>query len=65
MRVTMTRWQSLGAIIIVLCVMLASLGVAALGLSAAHDWGCRTGMIQTHCPAGMPGRPAARPDIPA
>jgi hypothetical protein len=65
MRISMTRWQSLGAIIVVLCVMLASLGVAALGLATAFEWGCRTGVIQTYCPA-MPGsRPSSRTDIPA
>jgi hypothetical protein len=63
MKISMTRWQSFGAIIVVLCALLVSLGVAALGLATAHEWGCRTGVIQTHCP-GMPsGRP--RTDIPA
>jgi len=62
-RLSMTRWQSFGAIIIVLCAMLISLGVAALGLATAHEWGCRTGVIQFHCPAAPANRP--RPDIPA
>jgi hypothetical protein len=63
MKISMTRWQSFGAIVVVLCALLVSLGVAALGLATAHEWGCRTGVIQTHCP-GMPsGRP--RTDIPA
>ena len=65
MRISMTGWQSLGAIIVVLCVMAASLGVAALGLTSAHDWGCRAGVIKTFCPATPGGRPAARTDIPA
>jgi hypothetical protein len=65
MRISMTRWQSFGAIIVVLCVMLASLGVAALGLATAFEWGCRTGVIQTHCPAMPGGRPSSRTDIPA
>ena len=61
----MTGWQSLGAIIVVLCVLLASLGVAALGLATAYEWGCRTGVIQTHCPAMPGGQPSSRSDIPA
>jgi hypothetical protein len=65
MRISMTAWQSIGAIIVVLCVMLASLGVAALGLAAAHEWGCRTGVIQTQCPAMPSNRPSPRTDIPA
>ncbi|MBX9828972.1 MAG: hypothetical protein K2Y27_28785 [Xanthobacteraceae bacterium] len=65
MRIKMTRWQSLGAIIVVLCALIASAGVAALGLAAAHEWGCRTGVIQSYCPATPAGRPAARTDIPA
>ena len=64
MRIKMTRWQSLGAIIVVLCVLLASLGVAALGLAAAHEWGCRTGVFQKYCPAAPADRPS-RTDIPA
>jgi hypothetical protein len=63
MKISMTRWQSLGAIIVVLCALLVSLGVAALGLATAHEWGCRTGVIQTHCPGTPAGRP--RTDIPA
>ncbi|HEY5962926.1 MAG TPA: hypothetical protein VIU42_02800 [Xanthobacteraceae bacterium] len=62
-RITLTRWQSLGAILVVLCLLFGSLGVAALGFATAYDWGCRTGLIQTQCPA-MP-RPSSRSDIPA
>ena len=64
-RVSMTLWQSLGAIIVVLCLMIGTLAVAAFGFVAAHDWGCRTGLIQSHCPAPATGRPAPRTDIPA
>lgn len=63
-RVSMTWWQSLGALIVVLCLMIGTLGVAAFGFIAAHDWGCRTGLIQSYCPAPA-SRPAARTDIPA
>jgi hypothetical protein len=64
-RVSMTRWQSFGAIIVVLCLMIGTLGVAAFGFIAVHDWGCRAGLIQSHCAAAPGGRPAPRTDIPA
>ena len=64
-RVTMTRWQSLGVLLVVLCFMIGALGVAAFGFIAAHDWGCRAGLIDSHC-ATLPGaRPSSRSDIPA
>ena len=62
-RITLTRWQSLGAILVVLCLLFGSLGVAALGFATAYEWRCRTGLIQTQCPAMPGGR--ARSDIPA
>jgi hypothetical protein len=64
-RISLTRWQSLGAILVVLCLLFGSLGVAALGFATAYEWGCRTGLIQTQCPVMPGGRPAARTDIPA
>jgi hypothetical protein len=66
MRIAMTGWQSLGVLLIVLCFMIGTMGVAAFGFIAAHDWGCRAGLIQSHCTA-VPGvRPATpRSDIPA
>lgn len=64
-RVSMTRWQSLGALIVVLCLMIGTLGVAAFGFVAVHDWGCRAGLIQSYCTAAPGGRPAPRTDIPA
>jgi len=50
---------------VVLCLLIGSLGVAAFGFIAAHDWGCRAGLIQSHCAATPGGRPAPRTDIPA
>jgi hypothetical protein len=64
-RLSMTAWQSLAAIIVVLCFMVGTLGVAAFGFIAAHDWGCRTGLIESHCAAGPGARPSSRSDIPA
>jgi len=64
-RISLSRWQSLGAVIVALGIMIGALGVAAYGFVATHEWGCRTGLIQTYCPA-MPGTPSMRrPDIPA
>jgi hypothetical protein len=64
-RVSMTGWQALGAIIVVLCLMIGALGLAAFGFIAVHDWGCRGGLFQSHCAAAPGGRPAVRSDIPA
>ncbi len=62
-RLSMTRWQSPGPIVLVLSLMVGMLGVAAFGFIAVHDWGCRTGLIESHCAAVPGARP--RSDIPA
>ena len=64
-RVSMTRWQALGAVIVVLCLMVGALGLAAFGFIAVHDWGCRANLIQSNCAAPPGGRPGMRSDIPA
>lgn len=64
-RVSMTRWQAIGAVIVVLCLMVGALGLAAFGFIAVNDWGCRGGLIQSNCAAAPGGRPAMRSDIPA
>jgi hypothetical protein len=64
-RVKMTRWQSLGMLLVVLCFMIGALGVAAFGFIAAHDWGCRAGLTQYYCSAVPGARPPSRSDIPA
>jgi hypothetical protein len=64
-RVSMTGWQSLGALIVVLCLMVGALGLAAFGFIAVHDWGCRANLIQSNCAAAPGGRPSTRFDIPA
>jgi hypothetical protein len=64
-RVSMTRWQAFGAVIVVLCLMVGALGLAAFGFIAVHDWGCRAGLIQSNCAAAPGGRPGMRSDIPA
>jgi hypothetical protein len=65
MRIKLSRWQALGAVIIVLCVVLGATGVAAFGLVAAHDWGCRVGLITDYCPPSPALEPPTRHDIPA
>jgi hypothetical protein len=66
LRLTLTRWQALGAVIVVLGIAIGATGVAAYGLVAAHDWACRIGAVSTHCPAPPAPPPRVpRVDIPA
>jgi hypothetical protein len=66
LRLTLTRWQALGAVIVVLGIVIGAIGVAAYGLVAAHDWACRIGAVSTHCPAPPAPPPRVpRVDIPA
>ena len=41
-------------------------GVAASGFVAAHEWGCKAGLVKSYCPTppAAPKEPA-RADIPA
>jgi hypothetical protein len=66
-RVSLSFWQSLGALLVVLAIMLGASGMAAYGLVAAHDWGCRIGVIKDYCPPppAKPVAPPPRSDIPA
>jgi len=63
LRVRLSRWQALGAVLVVLGILAGAVGVAARGFVAVHDWGCRNGAIHSHCPI-MPAQ-QQRPDIPA
>lgn len=60
--VTLSGWQKLGAIIVVVAIAVGAFGIATYGYVAARDWGCRTGAFQNGCPAE---KAAPRPDIPA
>ncbi|MEA3025091.1 MAG: hypothetical protein QOF91_376 [Alphaproteobacteria bacterium] len=61
-RVTLTHWQTLGAVIVVVAIAVGAFGMATYGYVAARDWGCKTGTFHDGCPANV--RPA-RSDIPA
>jgi hypothetical protein len=63
-RIKLSFWQSLGAFIAVLGIAVGASGLAAYGLVAAHDWGCRVGVVKDYCPSTPAARPV-RPDIPA
>jgi len=67
LRVSLSFWQSLGVILVVLGILVGTSGVAAYGLVVAHDWGCRIGLIKRYCPPAPPKPPVRppRPDIPA
>jgi hypothetical protein len=65
MRLKLSRWQAFGAFLAVLGIVIGALGMAAYGFVAAHEWSCRTGLIQMHCPAPMDQQTPHRSDIPA
>jgi hypothetical protein len=65
-RVKLSRWQSVGAVIVVLGIAVGATGVAAYGWVAAHDWACRIGATTSHCPPVVtPKQAPPRADIPA
>jgi hypothetical protein len=63
-RLSLSFWQSLGIILMLLSVLAGAWGIAALGLVTAHDWGCRIGVVNHYCPPS-PVKPPVRSDIPA
>jgi hypothetical protein len=66
-RVKLSIWQSLGLVAVILGFLIGAAGFAASGFVAAHDWGCKVGMVKSYCPPPPPPAPKAppRPDIPA
>ena len=67
-RLSLSFWQSLGALIVVLAIAIGASGVAAYGLVVAHDWTCRIGLVKRYCPPAPPTpalRQPPRTDIPA
>jgi hypothetical protein len=66
LRLTLSRWQTFGAVIVVLGIVIGATGMAAYGVVAAHDWACRIGVVTKHCPAApAPAPRVPRVDIPA
>jgi hypothetical protein len=65
-RVSLSAWQSIGLILVILGFVIGALGVAAHGWVAANEWGCRVGLVKDYCPPPPPAPKApARADIPA
>ena len=65
-RIRLTGWQSIGLMIVIVSFLVAAAGMAASGFVAAHDWGCKAGVVKRACaPAPAMPKPAPRPDIPA
>lgn len=65
-RVSLSPMQSIGAILVILGFLVGVAGVAASGFVAAHEWGCKAGVVKSYCPAPPPApKPPARVDIPA
>lgn len=65
-RVKLSTGQSLALFLAVVGLMAAAVGTALSGLATAHEWGCKTGMVKSYCPAPPPAPVAPpRPDIPA
>jgi len=64
MHVSLSGWQSIGMILVVLSLLVAAIGIALSGFVAVHDWGCRAGIMRSYCPANAPGPPPP-PEIPA
>jgi hypothetical protein len=60
---TLSPWQKLAALVVVLGIALGALGMATYGYVAARDWGCKTGTFQNGCPVEKAA--PQRADIPA
>ena len=63
MRISLSWWQSLGALLTVICLIVGAAGLALHGAVAAHEWGCRIGLVKQFCP--VPPAAPVRPEIPA
>jgi hypothetical protein len=63
-RISMSRAQVMGAIIVSAFVVIGAVGAAIHGSAVALDWACRMGWTVTYCGQPDPG-PPPRPDIPA
>jgi len=64
-QLTLSRWQTIGAIIVVLGITIGAIGMATYGYVAALEWGCKTSSAKSGCPIVPVIKPPERPDIPA
>ena len=62
-RLTLSLWQTIGAVVVALAVVVGAIGMATYGYVAARDWGCKMSTTQDGCPALY--APPVRHDIPA
>jgi hypothetical protein len=49
-RFKLSFFQSIGALLGVLALLLAGAGLAASGFATAHEYGCRAGLVTAYCP---------------
>lgn len=67
-RIALSPLQSIAAFLVFVGFLAGVFGVAASGFVAAHEWGCKAGIVKSYCPL-PPQAPAAkeppRADIPA
>jgi hypothetical protein len=61
----LSRWQAIGAVIVVVAIAIGAFGMATYGYVAARDWGCKTGTFKDGCPTPDVVKPTPRSDIPA
>jgi hypothetical protein len=64
-QITLSGWQTLGAVLVVLGITLGAIGMATYGYVAMAEWGCKTGASKSGCPVVPVVKPAERSDIPA
>lgn len=63
MRLSLSTWQTLAAVVALVALVIGSAGVAAYGYVAMRDWSCRLDAKQSSCPPPPVVRP--RIEIPA
>ena len=64
-QLTLSRWQTIGAVIVLLGITIGAIGMATYGYVAAVEWGCKTSTDKSGCPVVPVVKPPERPDIPA
>ena len=61
LRLSLSFWQSLGVLLVILALTLGAAGIAAQGFVTAQEWGCRVGWSRAYCPPPPPPAPAPPP----